>query len=76
MDGSSSSARNRFPFVYHADTWSALRKWMDEKWENAVLDASTAQRAQELLRAAGQDGKVVVRDRSVITRLRPQRRQG
>lgn len=67
---------NRFPFLYHADTWSALKEWMDEKWENAVLNASTARRTQELLRAAGPDGKIVVHSKTVITRLRPQSRQG
>jgi hypothetical protein len=66
----------KFPFLYHPDTWSTLRAWLEEKWENAVLDEATAERARVLLREAGPEGRVVVRSGTVMTRLRPLDRRG
>ena len=60
-----------FPFLYHANTLAALREWLAESWENAILDEETVKQVEELLNIAGDDREVIVRHLIRIVRLKP-----
>jgi hypothetical protein len=59
-----------FEFVWHADSMTALRAYLAEEWQDAIIDDVTAMRSEELLRLPVHDKEILVSEAIRIARYR------
>lgn len=64
--------RARFSFTTHAPSLRDLQQHLDDKWQDAIIEETTARSIEDLLRTRERDKEILLRESVHIARLRPQ----
>jgi hypothetical protein len=63
--------RGVFRFTTHAPSLEDLRRHLEEEWQDAFIEDSTARWVEELLGSRERDKEILLRESVQIARLRP-----
>lgn len=67
--------RARFSFTTHAASLRELQQHLEDEWQDAFIEESTARSIEDLLRTRERDKEILLRETVQIARLRPVARQ-